>query len=97
MRTSSPAESLSIHLHPPSTAGTFKAVSAPALPSLFPLNYSELIFFYFHALLQVPRRGYNLFLRCCLVGLSLKALQLLPPLESPAILSSPKQSSYSGS
>lgn len=47
MRTSSPAESLSIHLHPPSTAGTFKAVSAPALPSLFPLNYSELIFFLF--------------------------------------------------
>lgn len=47
MRTSSPAESLSIHLHPPSTAGTFKAVSAPALPSLFPLNYSELIFFIF--------------------------------------------------
>lgn len=61
-RTSSPAAVplpfICIYHH---AAGTFKAVLAPTLFCLFPLNCSEPSF-YFHALIQVPRRKYLLLL-----------------------------------
>ena len=100
MRTSSPAAVslpfICTHHH---AAGTFKAVLVPTPSSLFPLNYSEPSF-YFHALIQVPRRKYLLLLSYRLprppwLVSSLISLQLLPAPESPALLSPPKQGSDS--